>query len=264
MNIIKRELRANLKSIIIWSVGISFIVFAWMIEFESFANNPYMDEFMDSIPQGLISAFGLSNLNISSLNGFIGTISLYLYLLLGIQAVLLGSSIISKEERDKTAEYLFTLPVSRKKVIGSKIASGIINLIILNVITGITMILSTLSYDKEEGFYSFIALMFIGVFLIQLIFLSIGMLVSSLNKRYKKSGNISVSILMITFILASLINTVDKLDFLKVLTPFKYFDPSYILKENTLEPIFILISIVIILMGIGGSLLFYPKRDLNV
>lgn len=264
MNIIKRELRANLKSMIIWSISIAFLVTVWMIEFESFANNPYIDDFMKSIPEGILSAMGMSNLDISSLNGFIGTISLYLYLLLGIQAVLLGSSIISKEERDKTAEYLFTLPVSRKKVIGSKIISAILNLIILNIITASSMLISTVSYNKEVDFYRFIALMFLGVFIIQLIFLSIGMLVAAVDKRYKKSGNISVGILMLTFIIASLINMVDSLDFLKYITPFKYFDASYILNEKSLEPIFILISLVIIISGIIGTLIIYPKRDLHI
>lgn len=264
MNIVKRELRANLKSIIIWSIAMAFLVLVWMIEFESFANNPYIDDFMKSMPEGLLSAFGMTNLDIASLQGFIGTISLYLYLLLGIQAVLLGSSIISKEERDKTAEYLFTLPVSRKKVIGSKIIAAIINLIILNLVTASSMLLSTVSYNKEPNFYSFIVLIFLGVFIVQLIFLSIGMLVASLNKRYKKSGNISVSILMITFLIASLINMVDSLDFLKYITPFKYFDASYILNEKSLEPVFIIISIGIIIIGIGGTLAFYPKRDLHI
>ncbi len=264
MNIIKRELRANLKSMIIWSISIAFLVTVWMIEFESFANNPYIDDFMKSIPEGILSAMGMSNLDISSLDGFIGTISLYLYLLLGIQAVLLGSSIISKEERDKTAEYLFTLPVSRKKVIGSKIISAILNLIILNIITASSMLISTVSYNKEVDFYRFIALMFLGVFIIQLIFLSIGMLVAAVDKRYKKSGNISVGILMLTFIIASLINMVDSLDFLKYITPFKYFDASYILNEKSLEPIFILISLVIIISGIIGTLIIYPKRDLHI
>lgn len=264
MNIIKRELRANLKSIIIWSIAMALLVTVWMIEFESFANNPFIDDFMKSMPEGLLSAFGMSNLDIASLQGFIGTISLYLYLLLGIQAVLLGSSIISKEERDKTAEYLFTLPVSRKRVIWSKIIAGIINLIILNFVTVLSMLLNTTSYNKERGFYVFIALMFLGVFIIQSIFLSIGMFVASVNKRYKKSGNISVAILMITFLIASLINMVDSLEFLKYITPFKYFDASYILNEQSLEPAFIIISLFIIIIGIGCTLVFYPKRDLNI
>lgn len=264
MNIIKRELRSNLKSLIIWSMAIAFMVTVWMIKFESLADNPYIDDFMKSMPEGMLSALGMSGLDMSSLGGFISTISLYLYLILGIHGVLLGSSIISKEERDKTAEYLFALPVSRKKVIVSKTIAAIINLMVINIITLLSMLLSTLSYKKEENFYSFIALIFLGVFIIQLIFLSIGMLVASVNKRYKKSGNISVSILMVTFIISSLINMVDSVDFLKYITPFKYFDVTYILNEGSLDPIFIVISIAIIVFGIGGTIIFYPKRDLHI
>lgn len=264
MNIIKRELRANLKSMIIWSIAVVFLVTVWMIEYESFAGNTDINDFMNSMPQGILQAMGMADLNLASLNGFISTISLYLYLLLGIHGVLLGSSIISKEERDKTAEYLFALPISRKKVIVGKIMATIINLVILNIITLGALLISSMSYDKGESFYKFIGLLFIAIFIVQMIFLSIGMLVASINKRYKKSGNISVSILMIAFLISSLINMVDSVDFLKYITPFKYFDASYILNEMSLEPIFIVISILIIVIGIGGTFIFYPKRDLYI
>lgn len=264
MNIVKRELRANLKSIIIWSLAIAFLVFVWMIEFESFTNNPAMKDFMDSIPKGALDALGMSELVLTNLSGFLSGISLYLYLLLGIQAVLLGSSIISKEERDKTAEYLFTLPISREKVIKSKIISGIINLIILNFVALGTTLLSSISYNKDVAFYKFLALLFLAIFIIQMIFFSIGMLVSSINKNHKKSGNISVSILIITFLIASFINMVASVDFLKYVTPFKYFDGSYILEQGRLKLIFLVISLIIIISGIGGTLFFYPKRDLHI
>ena len=264
MNIVKRELRSNLKSMIIWSIAIALLVSVWMIEYESFAGNPAMDEFLASMPQGMLAALGMQDFTLGNLNGYVGSISLYLYLLLGMQAILLGSSIISKEERDRTAEYLFTLPISRSKVIVGKTISAIINLTILNIVTLISMILSTMSYDKEGSFYSFIGIIFVSIFIIQMIFLSIGMFVSSVNKRYKKSANISVAILMITFLISSLINMVDSVDFLKYITPFKYFDTSYILSEMRLEPIYIVLSILIIVAGIGGTLIFYPKRDLHI
>ncbi|GEM02930.1 ABC-2 type transport system permease protein [Halolactibacillus halophilus] len=262
MNIVKRELKANLKSVIIWGVAIAFLVTVWMIEYESFAGNPAIDELIAAIPQEMLAVLGMQDFTLSSLNGFIGSISLYLYLLLGIQAILLGSSLIAKEERDRTAEYLFTLPISRRRVIVGKTIAAIINLGLLNLVTLLAMILSTLSYDKGEDFYRFIGLTFVALFIIQMIFLSIGMLISSISKNHKKSGNISVSILMITFLISSLINTVDRLSFLKYIIPFKYFETSYLLNEMSLNPIYLVLSILIIVVGIGGTLTLYPKRDL--
>lgn len=264
MNIIKRELRSNLKSMIIWSAALAFLVIVWMIEYESFAGNPAINDFLAAMPQGIMAALGMQDFILDDLNGFIGSISLYLYLLLGMQAVLLGSSIISKEERDRTAEYLFTLPISRKRVIVGKAISAIMNLAILNIITMGSLILSTMSYDKGENFYPFIGIMFASIFIIQMVFLSIGMLVSSVNKRHKKSGNISVGILLITFLISSLISMVDSVDFLKYITPFKYFEVRYILNEMSLEPVYVVLSILIIVAGIGGTFIFYPKRDLYI
>lgn len=186
MNIVKRELKSNLKSMIIWSIALAFLVVVWMVEFESFAGNPDINRFMESLPEAMLNAIGMGDLDIASLKGFISTISLYLYLILGIHSVLLGSSIISKEERDRTAEYLFSLPVSRRRVVIGKTLAAIINIITLNIITLISIIISTMNYDRGEDFYSFIAIMFLAIFILQLIFLSIGMFVSSVSKRYKK------------------------------------------------------------------------------
>lgn len=264
MNIVKRELKANLKSMFFWSLSIIFLVFIWMIEYGSFANNPKMDQMLKSMPQGMLEALGMGNIILSSLSGFISAIGLYLYLLLGIHGVLLGSSIISKEERDRTAEYLFTLPISRRKVIASKLISAVINILILNIITLTTIILTSMQYEKDQGFYKFIFLLIITIFIVQLIFLSIGMLIASINKKYKKSANISLTILMVTFLISSLINMVDTLDFLKYITPFKYFDAISLLKEGKIEPVFIVLSIFIIGGGIAGTFIFYPKRDLHI
>lgn len=264
MNIIKRELRSNLKSVIIWSGAISLMVMVWMVEYESFAGNPAINDLMDSLPQELLSLMGMANLTLDTLGGFVGTISLYLYLLLGIHAVLLGSGMISKEERDKTAEYLFSLPVSRKKVMTGKVLSAVMIMGIMNLVVFLSMVLSTLRYEKDESFYGFITLMFLGIFIVQLLFLSLGMLVASLSKSYKKSSNISVGILMVTFLISSLMDMVKGLEFLKYFSPFQYFNPADILKEISLDPLFIGISILIMGIGMGVSFVVYPKRDLNI
>ncbi len=94
----------------------------------------------------------------------------------------------------------------------------------------VTMIFSTLNYEKEADFYSYLGFIFVSIFIIQLIFFSVGMFTAAVNKRYKKSGNISVGILMITFLISSLINMLDSVDFLKYITPIKYFDATCILE----------------------------------
>lgn len=264
MNIIKREIKANFKSLIFWSLGLALLVFLWMIEFQSLANNPLINDFMESIPEGLMKIMGMAELNISSLEGFVGTILLYLYLIMGIHAVLLGTSIIAKEERDRTAEYLYSMPISRKRVMGEKIIASFINISILNLVGLGAMLVSSSGYQRGEDFYRIILLIFLALFIFQLIFLSLGILLASLNSNYKKTGNRGVSILMLAFILSSIINLVDKLNFLKFMTPFKYFDAKYIIKNQNLSGAYMLISAIIIITSISVSFIFYPRRDLNI
>ena len=178
--------------------------------------------------------------------------------------MLLGSTILSKEERDRTAEYLFTRPVSRRQVIGSKLVASFINIVILNVITSITLLANSSNYAKDNNFYKFLALLGLSTFIFQMVFLSIGMLVSSISKKSKQSGSISVSILVITFLISSLVNMVGKVDYLKYITPFKYFEASKILDNLKLEPEFLILSLAIIVVGIAGTFIFYPSRDLSI
>lgn len=242
----------------------AFLVTVWMVEYEYFADNPTINDLMASMPQEMLAIIGMQGFSLASLNGFVGSISLYFYLLLGIQAVLLGSSLIAKEECDRTAEYLFSLPVSRRQVLAGKVVSAMINIILLNLVTLASLLLSTLTYDKADDFYSFIGLTFVALFIIQMIFLSIGLFVAALNENHKQSGNIAVGILMGTFLISSLINIVECLDFLKYLTPFKYFETAYLLNNLNLEPLYLMLSLVIILIGLIGAFMFYPKRDLAI
>ncbi|MCK5762432.1 MAG: ABC transporter permease subunit, partial [Candidatus Izimaplasma sp.] len=115
MNIIKRELRSNLKAVIIWAISIFFLLLAASSEFGVFKDNPDIADAMESF-EIMFEMIGGSMANVSTPEGYLSLMSIYLYLPLAIYGALLGSSIISKEERDRTAEYLFTLPIKRNQV----------------------------------------------------------------------------------------------------------------------------------------------------
>lgn len=264
MNIVKRELRANLKSMLIFIGALAFLIGVWMIEYKSFANSPEMAKLLAAFPQGLLAALGLQDMSLTSLNGFIGSISLYIYLLLAIQAALLGSYIISKEESNKTAEFLYCMPVTRLRVIFTKTIAAIIMIISLNLTTLSSMLISTLTYEKTPDFYKFITLIFLSSFIISMIFLSIGMAISAISKTHKKSQNITIAILMTTFSISSLIAMIKSLEIFKFLSPFSYFKSSDIINNLSLSPIYLTISALIIICGLTITFTIYPKKDICV
>jgi len=233
-------------------------------EFSAYYNNPAMLDILDSMPKAILDAFSMSGSNLTTVSGFISMASFYFYLLLSIHAVLLGSTLISKEERDKTVEFLMTLPVARKKVIFSKLVAGILISVIMNLVVLISIYATTIPYDRGDGFNKFMILLMIAIFIIQMIFMSIGMLFGAIMKRYKKSGNYSLSLLLGLYFLYVIIGLSQSLEKLKYLTPFKYFESSLILKTGQLEGVYVLISISIIVVAIFFTFVVYSKRDLHI
>jgi len=264
MHIIKRELRANAKSLLIWSVVMIIFIFLMVSEFSAYYNNPEMGDILDSMPEQMMKAFSMESANLTTTTGFVSIASIYFYLVLGVFAVLLGSNIISKEERDKTAEFFLTLPVSREKVILSKWIAAVINCVLLNAVTGVSLIVSMLSYDLDSEYYKFIGLLTIALFLTQMIFLSIGMLLASVLKRYKTSGKISAAIIMALYMLNVIASISSKLENFKYVTPFKYFESAKLLANGEFEIKYILLSLGIIAVSMAGTFIIYPKRDLHL
>lgn len=262
MNIIKREVRANLKSLLIWSVSISAIIVMMMSEFSAYYNNPDMLEILNAIPEVFLKAFSIDGANLTTVSGFLSMASFYFYIMLSVHSALLGSSIISKEERDKTTEFFMTLPISRTHAVLSKLFASILLCLTLNLVTGASILLTALPYEKTDDFTRFFILMMIALFIMQIIFLALGMLTASIIKRYRRSATYSMALLFGLYIMSIFVSLSDKVEFLKYITPFKFFETGTILRDEKLELVYLLISFGIIVGSLTGTLIFYPKRDL--
>ena len=264
MHVIKWELKANLKSLLIWCAIFTALIFMMTSEFSAYYNNPEMADIMKMFPEAMLKAFSMDNANLTTTTGYLSLVALYFYLMAGLFAVLLGSGIISKEARDKTAEYLMTMPISRENILFSKLIAALINcLILLATINGAT-ILAMIKYNLDAAFYAFLFDLSAAIFLEMIIFLSIGMFLSSVLKRYKSSGKIAASILMLLYFINVAIGLSKNLDALEYVTPFKYFNAQTILQTGHLELKFIILSLVITASGIVGTFLIYPRRDLHI
>ncbi len=264
MNIFVRELKANFKSLIIWGVIVVLIVLEALTEFSAFAGNPEMLAILDSMPQALLDAFSMQAFNLTTVSGLFGIMFTYLSLILSIAAVMWGSDIISKEERDKTVEFSLSLPVTRSKVVTAKALAALVNCIGLLLITWGASIVLSAKYNPEGDFYSFLALEMAAVFVLQLIFLAVGIFLGSAMKHYKRASSVAVSLLLGTFFLSILSSLSEDLEFLKYCTPFKYFNPATLLHESQIDVNFVWLSAGIIVVLMVGAYVSYAKRDLYI
>ena len=264
MNIFVRELKSNFRSLIIWGAIVFLIILEAITEFSAFAGNPELLAIMDSMPQALLDAFSLQAFNLTTLSGFFGVIFTYFSLILSIAAVMWGSDIISKEERDKTVEFSLSLPVTRSKVITAKALAALVNCIGLLLITwGISIALSA-KYNPDSDFYSFLALEMSAIFVLQLVFLAVGIFLGSAMKHYKRASAVAVSLLLGTFFLSIFAGLSENLENLKYFTPFKYFDPAMMLHESKIDFNFVWLSGGIIAVLMVAAYVTYSKRDLYI
>jgi ABC-2 type transport system permease protein len=264
MNIFVRELKANRRSLLIWGIIVVLFIIVGVSKFSAYYENPDMLAILDDMPAAMLSAFNLKAFNLTTITGFFGVMFSYFALLLSIAAAMWGSDIISKEERDKTVEFSLTLPVTRSHLVTAKTLAALANCIGLLLITWGASVVSAAKYQPDSEFYSFLALCMLALFIMQLIFLAIGIFLGCAMKQYRRASSVAVSLLLGTYFL-SVISALDKnLEFLKYFSPFKYFDAGMLLRESRFDVTFVGLSLAIVLASMVGAYLTYARRDLYI
>ena len=77
-NIYKHEFRARLKSVLIWSVSIMLLIVFYFSIYPSFSEQAeLMNEMLAKFPPQLLAAFGLGNMDLASLLGFLGFLFIF-------------------------------------------------------------------------------------------------------------------------------------------------------------------------------------------
>lgn len=265
MNIVLRELRANLKALIIWSCSMVFLIYAGMVKYSGFAAaGQDVNQLMSQIPEAVRRILGMNGLDLTTASGFYAVFYVYFMLLVGVHAVMLGAVIISKEERDKTADFLFVKPIHRSKVITAKLAAALINIIVLNLVAWVSSILFVDMYNKGEPINDQIARLMLALFIIQVIFLAVGAGIAAFARNTKKATSIATAVLLAAFTLSIAMDLSNKIDFLRFLTPFKYFGTTQIVKEGTIDIMYLLLSAVIIIACTIATYMVYKKRDIHI
>jgi beta-exotoxin I transport system permease protein len=265
MNVFFHEIRAYRKNLFFWSGAMVFLVGASMAKFATLETaGQSVTEIFGQFPKSFQVIFGLNGFDVTSASGYYGVVFLYLVLMATIHAVLIGTDIISKEERDKTAEFLLVKPISRARVISAKLGAGLINIVLFNLVTLISSIYFTNFFNKGESITGTIILLMSGLFMLQLLFFFVGASVAAASKKPKASASIATTILLFTFILSFFVSLNESIEDLKYLTPFKYFDAHSIINDGRLEPLYVAIATVLIATMVFVTYTAFIKRDTNV
>ena len=264
MNIYLHELRSYRKSTIIWilSAGIATALFMSMFTIFSEGSADLVNLF-SGFPKEILKAFGMPDISkFFTLPGFYSFILGFLVLCGAIQAMNLGISSLGREATGKTADFLLTKPITRTRVITAKLLAVLTCLAISSAIFLAVATVSAFSVSPGGFDYGTFLLMTLSFFYLQLIFAALGFIVSVLVTKIESVLPVSLSTVFGFYIIGSVVAALDD-ERIYYLTPFKYFDPVYIVQNSAYQLKYIIISVAIIMLAVAAGIIVYKRKDIH-
>ncbi|MFA5407506.1 MAG: ABC transporter permease subunit [Bacilli bacterium] len=270
MNLIKIEFKKNFKSCLIWAIVLSSILFLYLAFFPSMRDAGFselLDGKLDMMPEGLLDSLGLKDMpDFSVFMEYYCYVFQFIAIGLVIYAMILGTKALSKEEGDKTIEFLYAKPVTRTQIVLSKMISSKALILFVSLCLIVISIISDFIFGSGNTLMIILvnAMMLIPVF----VYWSIGFAISSFLKDDSKSITIALGLFFGSYLIGIIANTIEKLDFLKYLAPISYNPASAIFKffngqsGAELNITALVLSAIIFVLGIIITFAKYSKKDL--
>lgn len=260
---IRKELKENRRSLLIWIGVMLGMISIGAAEYSIVvgAGDAIMDLF-ESLPSVLAIGFGIDTIPVNTPVGYYVMMYLWYCIIAFTHAAVLGATIISKEEKNRTAEFIFTKPFTRRDIITSKIIASIVNVVIITLITLIGNLIMLVPKIQGESILTEIAITLPSMFIVQILFLFIGLLFSAIFSSYGKALSFSALFVALSYFLMIIIKLIGTIDFLSVLTPFMYFTGTGLV-ENGISVLYILVAVVISVTAGYLTYFKYKRRDLH-
>ena len=261
MTLVKHELRQGKTSSLVWTASIGFLLAVCIFLF------PEMKGQMDSVNDVFASmgsfseAFGMDRLNFGTLIGFYAVECGNILGLGGaFYASLCAAGILSKEEKNKTAEFLLTHPVSRKRIITEKLIAVLIQITAMDIIIYAVSV-GSIAAIGEAIPWKEISLLHLAYYLLQIELAGICFGISAFFR--KGSTGIGLGIASMMYFLNLIANIADIAEFLKYITPFGYCDGADIVSTGKLDGVMVAVGAAIGICGIIFAYMKYTNKDIH-
>lgn len=260
---IKRELKINFKSFIIWLAiliglfAIVFLLYPAIIQNDNFKR---MDELMSIFPEEVLTAF---NMDLSSLESVFGWLKsegfVFILLITGCYSGMLGADILRKEESNRTIEYLTMVPMTRKQIVCKKALVGVFYVCLLVFGIGLFNYIG-LSFSGSFDHKQYLLLSVTPLFPSLVIFFFCFFL-SIVVPRTKKITGISLGIVILSYALQMFSSLSSTTEFLKYFSVFTLADTRNVIINSTWNLWMIVLTMLLSLIFFVLSLQCYRKKD---
>lgn len=260
MTLMLFELKRNRISLIVWTAAIAFLLLVCLAIF------PDMKSQVDELNAAFSSmgeftaAFGMDRLNFGELMGFYG---LECGNILGIGgaffAAYIGVSALCTEEKNRTAEYLLTHPVSRSRIVSEKLLSVLCQILILNAVSILTSLTAVYAIGERLEMKEFL-LLHAAYLLLQTEIAAICFAVSAFLRRSGIGAGLGLAAVL--YFLNIIANITEDAKWLKYITPFGYAEAADIITEGTINLMAAAIGCCVTVAAITAAYIVYSRKDI--
>ena len=261
MTLVQHELKQSRISLIVWTLSIASLLAVCVFLYPSMKNEMDAVSEMFSSMGSFTAAFGMDKVSFGTLTGFYVVECGNIVGLGGaFFAALCGISVLAKEEKEHTAEFLMTHPVSRWRVVTDKLIAVIFQLVILNVAVYLTAVVS-IALIGEDIPWKELNLLHLAYFFLQVETATVCFGISAFLRR---SGmGIGLGIAMLFYFLNLVANITEEADFLKYITPFGDAEGADIVNSLSVNGEMLAVGVAFTVAGIVISYVKYCKKDLR-
>jgi len=261
MTVFLHELKRNKLSLILWSAAISFMLGVCVLIYPEMSSQ--MTEISDMFADmgSFSAAFGMDKINFGEFMGYFG---IECGNVLGIGgalfAAILGTSALSNEEKNRTAEFLLTHPISRGAVVLQKLLSVITQIAIMNAaVLAVTML--SILIVKVDADMGVLLLMFLAYLMLQIEIAAITFGISAFLRR----GGLGIGLgISLAFYFMNIIsNLSEDMEILKYITPFGYTEGADIIADHSIKIEFLAVGMAFAAVGIAVAFWKYGKKDIS-
>lgn len=265
MNLLIFEFKKYLKSLWIWIISINALLVVYMAFYPVFSKDAAtLDLFLEHYPEELLKAFGMGGeLSLATVAGFFAFSFAFAQLILAVQSAYYGFNFLSIEERELTADFLYSKPVSRRQILFFKYLAVVLTLLLTNLGVWAGSFLSLELFRGDAGYeiWPIISLL-LTLPLFQMFFFSLGFLVTALTKKMASVIGSAVGVAFVLYILNALRRIVGG-ELLGFISPYYHFDPNYILIAGEWDPILTSISVFFVVFANIAALSLFLRRDMR-
>lgn len=260
------ELKRNRKAFIIWTIISILMIASQMAVFPSFVKDADSQAALVSkYPAALVEAFGIEKVDMTNILEYFSVKIFPIIAMLGsIYIMLLGTGILSKEQNEKTIEFLLSKPITRNMIITSKQMCVLAYTALYNLILFLSSFGMIEAYKNGKDYdVSGLILIYVSLFLLNLTFASIGFLISIFVIKLKSNYSISIGVVLGSYFISVIASSSKEIDALKYLSFFKYSDAPNIINSGSIEPIYLGLYAAFIIVPMILSYVFFNKKRIT-